>query len=131
RRDTYVMNPTNITPQPYFINNAWNQPGDVTYIWIARNLPHNLRETNSYFIEDGSFIRLRNVKLSYRISQELSSKLHVKNLSAYVYGSNLLTWTNYLWFDPEISINNPLQMGQDGGAYPKKRELGVGINIGF
>lgn len=131
RRDTYVMSPTNITPQPYFIHRSWNQPGDVTDIWISRNTPHNLQELNSYFLEDGSFIRLRNVRLSYQLGNNIASLLHLKGLSAYIYGSNLLTWTNYLWFDPEININNPLQMGRDTGAYPRKREFGAGINIGL
>jgi TonB-linked SusC/RagA family outer membrane protein len=129
RRDTYVMSPTNITPQPYFINNAWTHQGQVTDIWIARNYPRNLREINSYFIEDASFIRLRNVKLGYQIPQSIASKLHLKGLNAYVYGSNLVTWTNYKWFDPEVSVDNPLEMGLDSGAYPRKREIGFGINV--
>ena len=129
RRDTYVMSPTNITPQPYFIHNAWTQQGDVTDVHIARNKPQNLREVSSYFVEDGSYVRLRNVKLSYRLDPGIASKLHLKGLSAYVYGSNLLTWTNYKWYDPEINMGNPLQMGQDSGAYPRKREYGVGINV--
>ena len=129
RRDTYVMSPTNVTPQPYFVHNAWREQGDVTDVHIARNKPQNLREVSSYFVEDGSYVRLRNVKLNYRLNQTLASKLHLKGLSAYVYGSNLLTWTNYKWYDPEINVNNPLQMGQDSGAYPKKREYGIGINV--
>ena len=129
RRDTYVMSPTNVTPQPYFIHNAWTQQGDVTDVHIARNKPQNLREVSSYFVEDGSYVRLRNVKLSYRLDPGIASKLHLKGLSAYVYGSNLLTWTNYKWYDPEINMGNPLEMGRDAGAYPKKREYGIGINV--
>ena len=131
RRDTYVMSPTNVTPQPYFIENAWQNPGDVTDVWRARNVPQNLREVSSYFIEDGSFVRLRNIRLGYTLGKAITSKLHLRSLSAYVYGSNLATWTNYLFFDPEINISDPLEMGMDLDAYPRKREFGAGLNISF
>jgi hypothetical protein len=59
------------------------------------------------------------------------TKIKMKGASVYLYGNNLLTWTNYFWYDPEISFNNPLQMGQDNGRYPRKREVGAGINLNF
>ena len=86
---------------------------------------------NSYFLEDASFIRLSSARLSYRFKQSLAKKAFLNNASLYVYGINLLTWTNYSGFDPEFSSSNALQVGEDNGRYPKRRELGMGVNIQF
>ena len=55
----------------------------------------------------------------------------MKGANVYLYGNNLLTYTNYFWYDPEIAFNNALQMGQDSGRYPRKREFGAGVNLNF
>lgn len=86
---------------------------------------------NSYFLEDASFIRLSSARLAYRFNQNLARKAFLNNASLYVYGTNLLTWTDYSGYDPEFSSSNALQPGDDNGKYPKRRELGVGINIQF
>ena len=54
----------------------------------------------------------------------------MKSANVYVYGSNLLTWTNYSWHDPEFTSKG-LTIGEDNGKYPKRREVGVGVNINF
>jgi TonB-dependent starch-binding outer membrane protein SusC len=84
---------------------------------------------NSYFLEDASFIRLSSARLSYRIKPSLANKAFLNNASLYVYGINLLTWTNYTGYDPEFSSGNALQVGDDNGRYPKRREFGMGINV--
>jgi TonB-linked SusC/RagA family outer membrane protein len=123
---------TNVTPDPEYIRGSWWNPGDVTKWPIARNNSMgNARELSSLYIEDASFIRLRNVRLTYNIPLKVMSKIKMHGASIYMYGNNLLTWTNYSWYDPEISFNNPLQMGQDNGRYPRKREFGAGINVNF
>jgi TonB-linked SusC/RagA family outer membrane protein len=86
---------------------------------------------NSYFLEDASFIRLSSARLAYRFNSNLARKAFLNNASLYVYGTNLLTWTDYSGYDPEFSSSNALQPGDDNGKYPKRRELGVGINIQF
>ena len=86
---------------------------------------------NSYFLEDASFIRLSSARLAYRFKQSFAKKAFLNNASLYVYGINLLTWTNYTAYDPELSSGNALQPGDDNGRYPKRRELGMGISIQF
>lgn len=86
---------------------------------------------NSYFLEDASFVRLTSAKLSYRVKPNIAKKVFLSNASLFVYGINLLTWTNYTGYDPEFSSSNALQIGDDNGKYPKRRELGLGINIQF
>lgn len=120
------------TPDPYIIHNAWSQPGDVTDVPVpANNGMENVRELNSFYVEDASFIRLRNARLSWQLPDRLISPLRLSAASIYVYGNNLLTWTDYSWWDPEISFGNPLEMGRDTGRYPRKREFGLGVNVNF
>ncbi len=88
-------------------------------------------QLNSYFLENGSFIRLRNVKLTYNLNPAIAQRVKLKGASLYVYGNNLVTWTNYMWFDPEISLGSPLMMGEDNGKYPRSRQVGVGFNLNF
>jgi hypothetical protein len=55
----------------------------------------------------------------------------MKSLSIYLFSTNLATWTNYTGYDPEFSSSNVLELGNDTGKYPKRRELGLGINANF
>jgi TonB-linked SusC/RagA family outer membrane protein len=123
---------TNVTPDPEYINESWWHQGDVTEWAVAKNNGMgNARELSSQYLEDASFIRLRNARITYALPTSIASKAKIRGVSVYVYGNNLLTWTNYNWYDPEINFNNPLQMGQDNGRYPRKREFGAGINVNF
>ena len=81
-------------------------------------------------MEDGSFLRLKNVKLTYNIDKKLLRRLPVNSLQAYIYGNDLCTWTNYTGYDPEIG-GNVLNPGLDGANYPRKREYGLGLTLGF
>jgi len=133
RRDGGDFNTTNRTPDKYLIREAWEKPGDITLVPKVPGTPTmgNMQELNSYFLEDGSFIRLRNVRLSYNLDPSIAQKLRLKGLNVYVYGNNLLTWTNYFWYDPEIPLGSPLTMGQDSGRYPRSRQIGIGANLNF
>jgi hypothetical protein len=86
---------------------------------------------NSYFLEDASFFRLSSVRFTYRVKPALAKKARMQNASVYIYGINLLTWTDYTGYDPEFSSTNALQPGDDNGRYPKRREFGMGINVSF
>lgn len=124
-------NTSHIIPQPYVIYNAWQKQGDVTDVpRVKANTAWNHRVSTRY-IEDGSFIRLSYVKLMYALNGEWLRKIKVKGAGVYLWSSNLLTWTNYSWYDPEFSSSNALQMGQDNGRYPRRRELGLGLNVNF
>jgi TonB-dependent starch-binding outer membrane protein SusC len=116
---------------PDYVRTGWKWPGQITdWYWISNNRNYNYRELSSFFLEDGSFIRLRNVRLSYTLDNKLTEKAYMKNVQVYVYGTNLLTWTNYSGYDPEIG-GGVLSPGRDSATYPRKREVGFGVNIGF
>lgn len=91
---------------------------------------------NSYYVEDGSFLRLRNIQVGYSLPQDLLSRFGVNQLRVYVQAQNLLTFTGYSGPDPEIgntqSANaSTTSFGVDEGAYPTSRQFMVGINLGF
>ncbi len=123
---------TNVTPEPDYIHGAWWHQGDVTIYPIARNNSlGNGRDGSSLYIEDASFIRLRNVRLSYELPKKIASKVKLDGVSVFVFGNNLITWTNYKWYDPEISLGSALTPGLDNGRFPRKREFGGGLNLNF
>lgn len=83
------------------------------------------------FVEDGSFIRLKNLSVGYTIPTTLLSKLKLSGLRVYITGSNLFTWTNYTGYDPEVSTNgqNSISTGMDRAAYPNARSIQAGISL--
>jgi hypothetical protein len=85
------------------------------------------------YIEDGSYLRLKNVSLGYSITDGFLSSLHAKALRIYVSGQNLLTFTKYSGLDPEVNFydNDNTKQGIDYGTYPPVRTFLVGANVTF
>jgi len=94
---------------------------------------------NDRWLESGSFVRLRNIELSYTISPSVFHRIRVENARFYVSGQNLLTITKYKGIDPALSTVNPGNnpgnnngwMGFDFGNYPSSRTYMVGVNLTF
>ncbi|MDP6921459.1 MAG: TonB-dependent receptor [Lutibacter sp.] len=86
---------------------------------------------NSYFVEDGSFFRLKNVQIGYNLSDDMVEKLNVSNVRLYVSGTNLFTITDYQGVDPEVMPRNNLNMGIDLRTYPLSKIYSVGVNVKF
>jgi hypothetical protein len=94
----------------------------------------NNNRPSSYQVEDGSFIRLRNVTLGYSVpSKKLFGDSGIDRLRFYITGTNLFTITDYLGYNPEVSniSNNSLTPGEDYGAYPLTRSFTMGVNLTF
>lgn len=118
----------------------WRQDGDVTNIPRAgqnANGNQNLRPSDR-FIESGAFTRLRNLTLGYNIPANALEKTKVINtLRVYVTAQNLLTFTNYSGYDPEISANSNderaflFNRGIDRGQFPQPRSFMLGVRIDF
>ncbi|MEM6804343.1 MAG: hypothetical protein AAF696_23280 [Bacteroidota bacterium] len=92
--------------------------------------------SNSYYIEDGSYVRLRTAQLGYNFSPSVLSKLGTSSARLYVQGQNLLTITNYGGPDPDINITgqNPgddLKMGVDESGFPTTRQVLLGLSLSF
>ena len=89
-------------------------------------------EFSDYYVENGSFLRVKNVQLGYTLPKELTKKLKTKSIRFYIAVNNLLTVTEYRGFDPEIgSIGGPLASGVDYGFYPQARTIMGGFNFKF
>ena len=87
---------------------------------------------HSWAVEDGSYLKLSNNTLGYTFPRKMLSKIGISKLRLYATGSNLLTWTKYTGFDPEVStMGSGLTPGVDFGAYPKSRSFVFGINLAF
>jgi len=83
------------------------------------------------FVEDGSYLRLKNITLGYTLPTKIASKLKIKNARFYITGQNLATWTKYTGFDPEVSRNGQdvLNSGIDNGVYPNSKTILGGVSI--
>ncbi len=89
--------------------------------------------TKNYFYEDASFVRLRNLAISYDISKLINSPA-IQKLQLTVSGRNLLTFTKYTGFDPEVSsgtLNSAFDRGVDHNTVPNLRSFQIGLNVGF
>lgn len=88
---------------------------------------------SDWAVEDGSFLRLNTLSIGYTLPKDLVSRAKIEKLRFYVTGYNLFVWTNYSGFDPEVSSlrRSPLIKGVDYSAYPRSRQLTVGMNLTF
>lgn len=112
---------------------AWTKEGDkATYPRIQLNDDNKNFRASSFFVEDGSFLRLQNIQLGYTIPTSLAAKSKVfSSCRVYVSAQNLFTITSYSGLDPELGVNNPLEMGVDNTRYPAARTMTFGVNLQF
>ena len=92
----------------------------------------NLRFSDRY-VEDGSYLRLKNLQVGYTLPKPLTLTYGIEKLRFYVSGQNLLTWTDYNGFDPEVGdlYNQSLGIGVDLNNYPQPRLYMFGVNVTF
>lgn len=89
---------------------------------------------NSYFVEDGSYLRLAQVTLGYTFPSKWMKKVHVSNLRLYFTANNLATITGYSGYDPDASSKNDniiCTPGYDSSTYPLSRSYVIGLNLSF
>jgi TonB-linked SusC/RagA family outer membrane protein len=88
-------------------------------------------QPSSYFIEDGSFLRLRTLTLNYRMPQSLIERLKIGGANIYLRANNLLTLTSFTGYSPEIGAGSAIDGVIDQGYYPITRVFSIGCNIDF
>lgn len=95
--------------------------------------PNGNGRASSRWVEDGSFIKLRELTLAYNFPSKILEKLKMSNLKLYVQGRNLVTWTDYTGYDPEVSRDggSVLSSNIDFGTYPQVRTYIAGLNVTF
>ena len=108
---------------------------DAQHPRIGKFKSNNMRFSD-YYIEDGSYLRVKNVTLGYTLNSALASKIKLSNLRIYISARNFMTFTNYTGFDPEIGSSirwsaKPLDFGVDNTNYPQSKIYTLGLNVNF
>lgn len=115
--------------------NRWQQPGDITNVPQARLFGFNGYGHSTRWLEDASFIRLRNLTLGYNLPESIINKAGISRMKVYLTGTNLLTFTDYLGYDPEARSDSGGGAGFNNGqafySAPLAKTLAVGINLNF
>ncbi|WP_225312577.1 SusC/RagA family TonB-linked outer membrane protein [Pseudotamlana haliotis] len=124
-----------------YYNNAWTPNNTDTNEPRVGNA--SFREISSRFVEDGSYVRLKNLAIGYNLSSQVLENIGIEKLRLSVSGQNLFTWTNYSGLDPEVSYfgaqggtngNNQASnttRGFDFGSYPTVRSYSFSLNLTF
>jgi TonB-linked SusC/RagA family outer membrane protein len=112
-----------------FYDNRWHGEG-TSNVYPSVNVAGNNSITNSFFVEDGSYFRVRNAQLGYTI---IGNKEHslFSNLRLYVNAQNPFTWFSYRGFTPEVQASSPTQAGIDQQVYPLYATYNFGVNLTF
>jgi TonB-linked SusC/RagA family outer membrane protein len=114
---------------------AWSDEGSTNFYHRQTLTDPNINfRTSSRYIEDGSYIRLKNIRLTYDLPETVVSSIGIKNAQVYVNATNLLTFTKYTGYDPEIGLRNsgsPETAGVDAGVYPVTTMFTGGIKVTF
>lgn len=118
-----------------------NMMAEVADRWTETNASNKVPSAKGYitndvysrFVEDGSFLRLKNITLGYTLPQKWTKKAYISKLRVYASGQNLFCVSGYSGYDPEVSTagSNPMTPGLDWGAYPKSRVFTFGIDLQF
>lgn len=125
----------------FAILNNTNQVKEAVNRWTPDNRDTDVPKVQSRYtdwqgsrhIEDGTFIRLRNISLGYKLPVAKMNLTWMRSLRVYISGQNLLTITDYSGYDPEVNVlgQDNLNLGVDYGTYPKMKSYTIGINVGF
>jgi len=124
-----IMGMYDLKNQSVEVLERWRTPGQITDVPKAG---FNM-QPSSYFVEDGSYIRVKDVTLSYNFEGGILHRLGVSRLQPYVTASNLLTLTKYSGMDPEVNQwgNSGAVQGIDWGTYPHSKSFVFGLNVEF
>ena len=116
---------TAATPSPIY-----NRSAEI-YTYYPKPRASSIHRRSDLFIEDGSYIRLRNIRIDYALP--LGDTKFIKSANIYLSGNNIITITDYKGYDPEVNAfsGNSLQQGVDNGAYPGSKTVTLGLTVNF
>ncbi len=127
----------------YYFNYANNMVADVLNSWTPDNTSTNVpiaKTTNNdggnslpsdFYIEDGSYFRLKNIQVGYTLPSSMTNKTYIQRLRVYFSVQNVFTLTKYSGYDPEVSSNTLFSRGVDLNSYPNARIYSIGLNLSF
>ncbi len=112
----------------------WQNPGDITQIPQARLYTNNGAQSSTRFLYDASYLRLKTLTFAYNVPNSLASKVSLNSVRLYVTGQNLLTFTDYPGWDPEVNTDylaSNVNLGNDFYGAPQPKNITVGLKVGF
>lgn len=118
-------------PEDLYYNHWTSAKIDTKYPKISRTLSSNI---SNRFVEDGSYLRVKNIQLAYNLISEKLKAGWMKNIQFYLSGQNLITFTKYSWYDPEINSfggSNSINQGIDYYSYPTAKSVTFGVKCSF
>jgi TonB-linked SusC/RagA family outer membrane protein len=113
---------------------SWKKPGDITMVPEARLFGGNGISPSSRYLDDGSYLRLKNIILGYNFPKSVLAKIKLQSLRIYAQATNLATWTKYKGWDPELNsdaFSGNITQNYDFYAAPQAKTITFGINVGF
>ena len=128
--DVTRRNDISSTNLPSYMLGRWTGEGTSNKIPRFQSGDNDNWQMSDLFVQDGSYLRLKNIQLGYTLPQKWTKVAFISSLRFYVAAENLLTFTNYRGFDPEISSGGT-SLGVDYGVYPQPRTLLCGLNLKF
>ena len=119
--------------------NSWGSPyvDNADAKLPIHDLAEGSQQPSTHFIEDASFLRMKNLRLSYNLPRSVVNRLQIQNIRVYGQVTNLFTLTNYSGLDPELrfpgdsGVGNQGMMGLDMGAWPTPRQIMFGVSLGL
>lgn len=114
------------------VDNVYVTNPNTTIVGLRNSNTANQNDRFSdKFVEDGSFIRVKNISLGYSLPEKLIQKIHLTSFRVYANVTNAFLISKYSGMDPEVGSWNPLRAGIDNGFYPQARTFTLGLNLGF
>ena len=122
-----------------FYNGRINSIQDAVNRWTPENPSNSVSRAkiessvpfSDEFVENGTYVKLKNITLGYSFNNRVVKQLGISGLRLYASASNLLTFTNYTGYDPEVTSSNALYAGRDYGAYPSAKSYNFGVQVKF
>ncbi len=138
QKDFYVFRDFSTNVRDDLLANSWTPSNlNAKYPRLDQNDTYS-KAISSYYVEDGSYVRMRNIQLGYNVPQSMARWLSASRI--YVQGENLFTWTRYTGLDPSLPTANVVGSGGDirdqyrgidRGVYPSSRTISVGLTTSF
>ena len=111
----------------------WRKPGDITNVPQPRLYVANGSQKSSRWVQDGSYFRVKSMNLGYNIPKEILRPAKISSLRVYIAANNLLTFTKYEGYDPEVNTQyvGNINLGHDFYTPPQARTISIGVNFGL
>ena len=132
KKDLYSTTASESNVISGLLSDAWHGEGTSNSIPRVSHVDNNQNydKFSDFYVEDGSYLRLKNIQLGYTLPQNISKRMGMSKCRVYVSGQNIATWTYYSGVEPEVS-GDVLSFGFGGWTYPVLPTYLVGVNINF